>query len=174
MREVRGRLCRRRRRRPLGGRRMRRDGGGRRRDMGKRREIEFEMREGKGANSVREGDRRRWPSRRRRRSEVNQREMRDGGRVWWEGWRAEGSRERDVGWEGVSWVFIYIYLWKLPLTTLSFILNYISSPKVCIYYFYSLFLSYYFLGFKNIYSWKFIAPINSFYYTYLNPKLNEI
>ena len=89
----------------------------------------------------------------------------------------EGGRrrapERDVGWEGV-FIYIYIYLWKLPLTTLLFILNYISSPKVCIYYFYSLFLSYYFLGFKNICSWKFIAPINSFYYTYLNPKLSEI
>ena len=88
--------------------------------------------------------------------------------------RRVGEERRYVEWEGVSWVFIYIHLWKLPLTTLSFILNYISSPKVCIYYFYSLFLLCYFLGFKNISSWKFIAPIKSFYYTYLNPKLTEI
>ena len=56
------------------------------------------VREGKGANSVREGDRRRWPTRRRRRSEVNQREMRDGGGLV-RGLEGGGSREREMSGE---------------------------------------------------------------------------
>ena len=59
-----------------------REGGGEGGEIWEREErSSLRVREGKGANSVREGDRRRWPTRRRRRSEVNQREMRDGGRV---------------------------------------------------------------------------------------------
>ena len=52
-----------------------------------REKMDKVVRESKGANSVREGDRRRWPLRRRRRSKDNQREMRDGGRSlkWWVG-----------------------------------------------------------------------------------------
>ena len=52
-----------------------------------------------------------------------------------EGWSLRGNpRERDeMKWKGGG-VFIYILYGKLHLTTLMFILNYIFSPKVYIYY----------------------------------------
>ena len=84
--------------------------------------------------------------------------------------RGGGGEEMSGEREGVSWEFIYIHLWKLPLTTLSFILNYIFNPKVCIYYYIPFFLIVILSTIPNTCSWKFLTLNNYFNYISLNSK----